>query len=139
MSSLIDLQKAILDKLKGDATLMTMVTGIFDYVPDKQKMPYISIGFVNSLPYRTHSRLGEEMFYDIHIWSAHEGNREAGFILKRVSLLLSDNTNLCVEGQGLIACYYDGVQTLKETINDVFHRHIVYRLRVLLTSESERV
>ena len=139
MTALIDLQKAIIDKLKADTTLMTMVTGVFDYAPDKTKMPYITVGFVNSLAYRTHSRLGEEIFFDIHIWSAHNGNLEAGQILKRVSFLLSDNTQLCIQGQSLIACYYDGVHTLKETINDVFHRHIVYRLRVLLTSESERV
>lgn len=138
MSGFLELQKSIIDLLRADAPLAAKVTLIADFAPDSQPPPYVTVGFLTTLPYRTHSRKGEEIFFDIHVWSAHEGNKEAGIILNDIDRLLGDNTSLCISGQDLIAIYYDSVQTFKETLNDVFYRHIVYGVRVLLTNKLER-
>lgn len=138
MSGFIETQKSIIDTLRGDSVLNPMVEKIADHIDQDQNPPYIHVGNAFATPQRTHQRKGEDLFFDINIWSNHEGNKEAGLILNEVDRLLGDVADICIEGQFLIASYFEGILTLEETINDVEWRHIVYSIKVKVQDCKER-
>lgn len=138
MSGFIETLKSIIDTLKADGVLNPMVKAIRDDIKQDQDPPYIHVGTAFASPYRTHQRKGEDLFFDINIWSSHEGNKESGLIMNEVDRLLGDVDNICIEGQYLIASYFEGILTLEETINDVEWRHIVYSIKVKVQDINER-
>ena len=84
--------------LTGDATLMALVTGVFDFVPDQQSFPTVTIGddvFVN---WDNHSANGFQGTSTIHTWSQMPGKNEAMSIMNRIYTLLHANIDLGIPG-----------------------------------------
>ncbi|MFJ9462150.1 DUF3168 domain-containing protein [Viridibacillus arvi] len=73
----LDLQIAIIKKLKSDTALMAKAKGVFDAVQKNQAFPYITVGEPFSMPFDTKTSNGEELNLTIHVWSQFNGKREA--------------------------------------------------------------
>ncbi|WP_018130712.1 DUF3168 domain-containing protein [Effusibacillus pohliae] len=129
MTSLNAIQKAIFDKLAGDATLARMVTGVFDEVPQGTGFPYITIGEMTEVPFNTFDRKGRDCTVTLHIWSQYPGNKEAVEILGRMNALL-DYEPLNVEGLSLVHCQFENATTIEEP--DGKTRHVPVRYRVVV-------
>ncbi len=111
MNSLEQLQPAIVAKLKGDATLMGMITGVFDHVPQGQAFPYIQVGEATETPRNTFGRKGREATLTIHIYSQYQGFKEGLQIYSKVDDLL-DGEPLQLSTFQLVFLQNDGTNTI---------------------------
>lgn len=127
MTTLFEAQRTIYTTLRNDTTLLGLVTGVFDAVPQGTAYPFVAIGELTEVDFATFDREGSENTMTIHIWSAYDGNAEILRILDRVNELL-DGKELAMAGHHLVSIEYEnGV-----TAHDQDYRHFVarYRLRV---------
>ena len=127
ISALYGLQKAIYDTITGDATIMALITGVYDSPTLNTPYPYITIGECTSVPWRNHSHPGEEITVTIHIWSNYEGFKEALDINKRLNQLLGDQ-DLTVTGWNCVKSWFDFSDTIRDP--DGVVRHVVARYRI---------
>jgi len=121
-------QAAIYDVLSDDATLMGLVSGVFDEVPEGTAYPYVVIGEALEIPDDSHDRDGRETVETIHIWSEYRGFSQLGTISGRVVALL-DGQPLDVDGWHHVATRYEFGQTLRDPNPHL--RHTVLRFRVV--------
>ena len=71
------LQQAIYTALTGDSTLMAMITGVHDHVPQETAFPYVTIGESTARDWRTVGRKGAEATLILHAWSRSRGRKQA--------------------------------------------------------------
>lgn len=133
MAAGLALQKAVFDKLNGDADLTSKVSEVFDGFPDFEKtpvkFPFITIGDSNSNPFVAFEHMGEEVFFNIHIWSRYKGFKEGLEITADIQRLLAQQ-ELEVEDFGQVSCFFDSSDTLRDV--DGITRHIILRYRFLI-------
>lgn len=127
ISALYGIQKAIYDRILADATIMARIEGVFDSPEIDQAYPYITIGECTSVPWRTHSKPGEEVTVTLHIWSVYEGFKEALEILGDLNRLFGDK-DLTVSGWDCCHSWFDFSDTIREPEGVV--RHVVARYRI---------
>lgn len=132
-SGLAAIQKAVYAKLIADATLMGFVTGVFDYVPDKQAYPYVTIGDATEIPFRTFGKGGHEQTLKIHAWSQAKGFKQAEDIVSQISTVLEAALPV-VEGHATVLCNYEGADTMREA--DGITRRVIARYRIIVQDNS---
>lgn len=123
------LQQAVRNKLTGDATLMAMITGVFDAVPKNQDLPYITVGDATEIPFNVFAKDGKEATITLHIWSLYKGFKEALDIRNRIDQLL-DGQTLTITGFVNVLCQFENSETLRDP--DGVTRHIATRYRVVV-------
>lgn len=96
------LQQAVYQKLTGDTTLMSLVTGVYDRTPQDTVYPYISIGESHGRNWSNLGMVGMEHLLTLHIWSREGGRKQAAQIMERLHTLLHQGM-LTVTGQTLVA------------------------------------
>lgn len=108
-SAKLEVQGAIRNALKADATLTTLLGGtfrFFDRVPEREEMPYIyyraRAGEWDTSETDAASGDGKEIECNIHVWSKYEGLKECEQILQRITDLLQNNTSLALSGHNLV-------------------------------------
>ncbi len=124
-----DLQKAIYTALTGDATLMALVSGIHDYVPQDTAFPYVAIGEATAIPFDTKSFDGMEVTLTMHSWAREHGRKKVKDINAEIYRILH-NQNITVANQSLILLRFDFEDTLNESDGITYHG--VMRFRALL-------
>ena len=122
------IQQAIYNILTNDSTLMTKVTGVFDFVPDNQDYPYVTIGEATSIPYETYDRYGEEVSVVLHVWSRYRGMKQVNEIMDDCKRLLA-RKSFAVTGWQNISCFHDFSEVIREPDGET--RHGVIRFRIL--------
>lgn len=131
-AALLDVQTAIYNKLKNDATLTSLVTGVFDFVPKSQTLPYIEIGEAIDNVFNTFSKQGRDITETIYIVSEYEGYKEALTILDRVVALLDYQTITLTGGHSLVYIRYDNGATALFEVDNNRTRQVVARFRVIV-------
>ena len=131
-SALEPLQEAVYSKISGDATIMALITGVYDHVEqvEESNYPYVTIDDPTSTPWRTHSRAGEELTITLHAWSQYNGKKEINDIITNLNRLFGD-TDLTVSGYDVAKSWYDYAQVFRELDGLTFHGLVRYRLRML--------
>lgn len=129
MTSLNDLQKAIYSKLTSDSALMGMITGVFDYVPDKQGFPYITINDFIENPFNVFGRRGKDVLVTLQIWSDKKGFKTSFDILSRVNTLL-DDAQLTLENHQLISIQFESSLPSIDAFDGIRQVPIRYRCLV---------
>ncbi|PPA70037.1 DUF3168 domain-containing protein [Jeotgalibacillus proteolyticus] len=76
-TALWPVQVALFQRLSNDPVLSSIVTGVFDYVPDEQSKPYVRIGEPLSDPFSNKTSYGEEVSTVIHTWSSAMGKKQS--------------------------------------------------------------
>lgn len=97
------LQESVVATLKGDATLMQMIVGVFDEVPKDIDPPYLTVGDdTENIDDAQGIRMGDHTL-TIHAWSEYGGRKEVKEIGGRVYQLLHEPTpNLAVNGGDVV-------------------------------------
>jgi len=121
------IQAAIYGALTGDATLMALVTGIYDSVPEGTAMPYVSIGEAVATPRNAHDRFGRRNVATLHVWSRHQGFTEINAIMSRITAIL-DHQPLTVTGHDAVMVHHEFEQTLNDPDPEI--RHGVIRFAI---------
>ena len=99
------LQQAIYQKLTGDATLMALITGVFDRTPQDTNFPYISIGESAAHDWSNLGTTGTAHVLTLHVWSREGGRKQAAQIMERLYTLLHQGT-LTVSGQSFVSMHF---------------------------------
>lgn len=121
MASFIDaLNNAVYGALTGDATLMSMVTGVYSHVPQDTSYPYIVIGDVSSNDLSTMKDDGQQYSCRIHVWSQYKGSYETATILDRIHTVLH-RTQLSVAGANTATAMLGGVTLLRDPDGLTWH------------------
>ncbi len=131
MFNYYNLQKAIYDKLRSDAVLMTQITGVYDNVPQETSYPFISFGKNYSKKFDILGKNGFEQKLDIEIWSREGGKKQSASIIESVYSLLN-NVNISIVGITVIS-----IEVISYSIslqNDGYTYHGVINLRAILSN-----
>lgn len=126
------LQQAIYTKVTSASTVMDLVTGLFDEVPEGQPYPYISFGSITEVQDDAHGQAGLATEVVLHIWSAYRGNKEAAQILAALTTVLHRQP-LTVAGYEDVSIAHVRHQSLRDP--DPAIRHINVAYRVWMTEE----
>jgi len=124
-----NLRTAIYQRLTGDSTLMALITGVYDDVPETTAYPYVVLGDDSDTNYGTKTLDGVQYIINIHAWSRYRGVKEASEILERIYYLLHEYA-IVVTGASAIH--------IRQEFNTVFvdgdgiTRHGVIRFRVVI-------
>lgn len=129
MTKLFETQEAIYKRLTDE--LGDKVNGIFDYVPEDTRFPYIVIGRIYSEPENTKTTIGERIEIDLDIWSSAKGKKETINIVNLIKNALEDD--LVIPGADVIDQEIKSIEVLEE-INDLYHGTVVFE--VLLDLEG---
>lgn len=68
-------QTAIYQRLKNDAALGSLVSGIYDSVPGTAVMPYVTVGEDVHTAWDTYDTVGSMVSITIHVWADSSGGR----------------------------------------------------------------
>lgn len=126
MSAQLAIQEAVFTLLESDSGLSSKISGVFDAHPEIKKFPYITIGDGYSNPMTTFDRMGEEVFFNVHVWSRYKGFKESQDISSDVQRLLAQK-DISVTNYGVVGCFFDSSETLRDI--DGITRHVILRYR----------
>lgn len=118
------IHKALYQALTNDTTLMSMITGVFDEVPENQSYPYITLGEATINPFNTFDKKGKETTHTMHIWSDYNGAKELYDIFAEVERILEGG--LALENGTLVNIEFEFAQPIKE--ETIRHMPVRYRI-----------
>jgi Protein of unknown function (DUF3168) len=124
----LGLQKAILDQLSADTTLEARISGIFDWAPDNQALPYVQLGEDIVSDWSTKTFFGTEHRLTLHVWSFSTGRLEAKTILGDLIRVL--RTEPVVPGFNVVTWHYLNSQILRDADTRLHHGVLEYRARL---------
>tara|TARA_R100001480_G_scaffold61229_2_gene73724 strand:- start:174 stop:575 length:402 start_codon:yes stop_codon:yes gene_type:complete len=125
----LELQKSIFNALDGDSTLQSLVTDVYDFVPESTAFPYVKIGEETSIDNGTKTLQGNEHTLVIHTFSRYRGSKEVKEIMSRIYALLHESS-LSVSGASLVNLRFEFSDVIKE--NDGFTSHGIQRFRAVV-------
>lgn len=124
-----NLQKAIFTALNSDSTLGSLVTGVYDCIPDNTAFPYVVIGEETGTNNGTVTLDGLEYTVTIHVWSDYKGSYETKNIMARIYNLLH-NQSIAVTGASLVNIRQEFEQIVIDS--DGVTRHGIMRFRAVV-------
>ena len=121
-------QKAIYDILTGDAQLQTLLGGtvsdkkVYDFVPDKQVFPFVTIGEGKWEDRGSHTLEGLKSELIINVWyrAPNRGRLKVQDIQKRIDELLHVQ-DPCIEGWNIVVLRRKFVDIIVEDDNVTLH------------------
>lgn len=130
-TALLDIQKGIYDKLTGDATLMALITGVFDEVPKDQEFPYVAIGTATEVKFNTFDKQGRDVTEEIYAYSQYDGFKECLQVMERIAELL-DYQVITLASNSLVYIRYDDGDTSLSTIDEGRTKQARGRFRIIV-------
>jgi len=127
---MLPVQGAMDARLRGDAELMSMIKGLYDYVPEDCEYPFVVTGDVIETPDNRLASFGRQTVVTLHVWSQYRGYAQALRIGARITALL-DHQPLTVPGLAHVVTRYEFGQTLTDPEPPGDIRHLVLRYRVV--------
>lgn len=129
----------IIDLLGGDSNSDVTSDKVFDFIPDDEDMPFISLQILPWSDRSSHTHDGFECEFQINVWYSPEGsntglgNKVVQGIQQRIDELLH-NTNLCVDGWNslLLRRTYVDIETQEDNVT----KHGIQRFKLLLGSKT---
>lgn len=128
MSAASALQKAIHERLSGDATLTDLLgaDGICDHMLDKRLLPLLVFEAIESRDLSTSTELGEEHFLTLTAWSDQGGHREVQRIAAQVRRLV-DGAELPLDGFHLVSVLHRATKIGREKTKPFHKAEIRFR------------
>lgn len=123
----LPLQKAVYKRLAEDVILNTMVSGVFDEVPEGTRLPFVHLGDETITPYDTKLSYGEDNTVTLHIYAPGPGK----VLTKQIAdVVLQAMTATPLELEGFT---FDGLELDQlEVFPDEKAYHGVCRFRIYI-------
>ena len=125
----LGLQKTVFDALDGDSTLQSLVTDVFDFVPENTAFPYVKVGEETAVDNCTKTLQGNDHTLVIHTFSRYRGSKETKEIMSRIYALLHESS-LTITGASLVNLRFEFSDIIKE--NDGLTTHGLQRFRAMV-------
>ncbi|MCH9020379.1 MAG: DUF3168 domain-containing protein [Proteobacteria bacterium] len=122
-----ELQQAIYGALTGDSTLMALITGVHDHVPQEAAFPYVTIGESTARAWGAAGVSGIETTLVMHVWSRQRGHKEVKQIMAEIHRILHD-ADLTVPGHVLVWLRHGFSQTITGKDGATYHGIAQYAL-----------
>ncbi|MFJ4987894.1 DUF3168 domain-containing protein [Streptomyces sp. NPDC088732] len=132
---MLPIQQALSARLSGDEDLQALITGVFDFVPEKQAYPFVVIGEATETPDNRHGGFGRQTSVTLHVWSQYRGYTQALQIGAIITGLL-DHQPLPIAGLDWISTRFEFSQTLTDPEPPGDIRHLVLRYRITTEQSS---
>lgn len=130
MYSQFSLQKAIYDRLYGDTTLASMVTGVYDHPPPSSKLPYLTFVSFSASDWSSVTTQGVAYQIELHSFSRQGGQKEAASILKQVQWLLHDVSLTLPSPEKLVMIRFVSGQVILEADGQTFRGVVRFKALV---------
>ena len=124
-TSLPTLQTKLYDALASHTPLINRITGVYDYVPENVKAPYVAIGDPTVNDWGTKTFNGEEVTFTLNVWSSYKGKSEVYEIFNLILEAL-DNP-LVLDGFEMQFQRREYMEVIDDNISGL--KHGVIRLR----------
>jgi len=124
----VTLQTTVYNALLADATLVSAVTGIYDFVPEGTAFPYVKVGDQTMVDDGTKNKKGNDFTLMIHTFSRYRGSKEIKEIMSLVYDVLHESS-LSVSG-AFNNMRFEFSDIIKE--NDGLTTHGMQRFRVFV-------
>jgi len=124
----VTLQTTVYNALSADATLVSAVTGIYDFVPEGTAFPYVKVGDQTMVDDGTKNKKGNDFTLMIHAFSRYRGSKEIKEIMSLVYDVLHESS-LSVSG-AFNNMRFEFSDIIKE--NDGLTTHGMQRFRVFV-------
>lgn len=127
----LGIQKAVYSRLTADTTLMALIQGVFDFVPDNKPFPFIRIGDPEFADWSSHTFDGAQGTYQIDIWSrpTARGKAEALTLAEHVKRILH-RAPLSVTGYATCSFRFDQASCIVDP--DAVTYHGIVRFKFLM-------
>jgi hypothetical protein len=86
-----EIQQKVFSLIDKDEKIKSATNGIYDYVPEKTKTPYITFGPIISDSDDTKTSDGEIATVTLDIWSESKGRKETVTIINVIETILEQN------------------------------------------------
>jgi Protein of unknown function (DUF3168) len=123
------LQRGLFEKLSADLPLMAKITGVFDWAPDNQALPYVQLGEDIASDWSTKTFTGSEHRLTLHVWSFATGRLEGKRLMADVMRILQ--TAPAVTDFQLVTWHYLASQSLRDADTRLHHGVLEYRARMI--------
>lgn len=131
------LQVGIYELLTNDATLMALVTGVYDQVPEEATPPYVVIGEMLSTEDSVHNGHGRQTAVMLHTWTRERSFRPGNQAAAQLVALLTrrqDTLDTLVDDHTVYMAAHEFSQTLRDPDPEIRHR--VDRFRIWTRQED---
>jgi len=127
----LELQKAIVARLSGDAALTALLGGakVYDHAPADVAFPYVTLGRASLFDWSTDTDTGSEQIFTLHVWSKRPGKRETLRVMEAVRVAL-DGALPPLDGHRLVLLRLEDADIRYEEAEAVYHG--LMRLRALI-------
>lgn len=123
----LELQKAILAALKGDATLTAAIgQRVYDHAPADVPFPYLSFGRTSIYDWSTGTESGTEQLFTMHVWSKAKGKKETLELMERARAVL-DAAALVLDGHKLVNLRQEFSEVRYDDDLSVYHGLLRFR------------
>lgn len=129
-------QVALYERLTRDAELMSLVTGVYDQVPEGVARPYVRIGDHVSTADNDLTSYGRQILSTVHVWTEARGNAPGQQIANRIVELLDHQAaalSELVDGHRVVSIRHEYDQALPDPNPQI--RHHVIRFRITTAQE----
>jgi hypothetical protein len=124
----LGLQKSLYDLLVADAVLMAKISGVFDWAPDGQALPYVQLGEDIVSDWSAKSFTGSDHRVSLHVWSFSTGRLEAKRLMADVMRVLAPGP--AAANFKTVSWQFLTAQILRDADTRLHHGVIEYRARL---------
>ena len=122
-------QKSLHSRLTADATLMGLVEGVYDYVPQDAAYPYVTLGDAQVENQSTSTNALYRIRLQLHVYSRAKGRKEIHEIMHRVHALLHDATP-SVSGHDVVDMKFQRSDVALLRDGDGYHGRMLFSVLV---------
>ena len=123
-------QKAVYQALTGNADLLCLVNGIYDFIDQDLEYPYITIGETTDLEWDTFYDVGRASLFGVHVWSNDRGTKKSQEILSEVYKSLNRVKLATDEDFNFVTCQYESGDMFRDDGGLIWHGVHQYRIIV---------
>jgi hypothetical protein len=121
------IQQAVYGALTEDATLMSLVGGVYDNPPQNTNPPYVTLGDSTSAPDDLLIESGSQETLTIQVWTKDGGMRLVKQIMERIYIALHAK-RFVISGTLLVSCVNELAEALREADGET--RRGIMRFRI---------
>lgn len=124
-------QQAIYGAMTADATLMGMVTGIFDGPNQNQQLPYITIGESTGTADDLVIETGAQTTHTMQVWDKSQGMARVKQIMDRITVVLH-RKQLTITGTQAVECVLEFAETFRDADGETRRGAMRFRVATFL-------
>lgn len=125
-----ELQQSIYQNLTEDTSLLSLLGAakVYDFVPQRTRPPYITIGMSLEQDWSTSTESGREHIVTLHSWTENRGQKQARQIMAQIQTIMSE-VPLSLPNHNLINLTFEFNELRRDPDGETLHGLTRYRIK----------